>query len=105
MLAISDTSKGNGCFLQHDAAISKGSDGKWKSQGKEIADGKKYAVVINDYLLDGRQERMEFLATIDTADIKRPDLKDPLRNDIRQAIIHYLKKGATTLLPLKVPCY
>ncbi|HTI12245.1 MAG TPA: bifunctional metallophosphatase/5'-nucleotidase [Puia sp.] len=105
MLAISDTSKGNGCYLQHDTAIRKGSDGKWKLQGKDIADGQKYRVAINDYLLDGRQERMEFLATINKSDIDRPDSTEPLRIDIRQAIIHYLKKGPTTLLPLKVPCY
>jgi 5'-nucleotidase len=105
MLAISDTSKGNGCFLQHDAGLAKGSDGKWRWQGKEIEDGKKYTVAINDYLLSGRQERMEFLATIDKADIDMPGPADPLRNDIRQAIIHYLRKGPTTMLPLKVPCY
>lgn len=86
--------KGNGGFLQF-AGIEYTASG-WKTMGGNIDEDKTYNVALNDFLLSGMEQNMGFL-TRDNPDIKKitePDVnnKNDLRNDIRFAVIDYLKK-------------
>jgi len=88
------SNKGNGGFLQF-AGIEMTSNG-WKIGGKIIVDDKFYNIAINDFLLTGMEQNMAFL-TKDNPDIIKiiePDTNDKndMKNDIRFAVINYLKK-------------
>jgi 5'-nucleotidase len=86
--------KGNGGFLQF-AGIEYTASG-WKVKGELIKDDKTYNIALNDFLLSGMEQNMDFL-TKDNPDVIKVTLPDAenktdLRNDIRFAVINYLEK-------------
>ncbi len=68
----------------------------WKIGGKLLSEGKVYRVMTNDFLLTGKESRLEFF-TKDHKDIvkvesaKEGDAND-LRADVRKAVVAYLKQ-------------
>lgn len=91
---------GSGGFLQYDEWISQNKDNQ-KTEfwlGKQpIEPNKLYKVLITDFLLTGKEKGLPYL-TRDNPDIQNvaePDSKNKadLQNDLRLAIIDYLKKG------------
>lgn len=86
--------KGNGGFLQF-YGIEQTING-WKVKGGMIDDNKIYNVAITDFLLTGMEQNMGFLTKDNPGIIKitepDPSNKNDLRNDIRFAVINYLKK-------------
>lgn len=60
LLTISDTSKGNGCFLQHDR-VTRRSDSTWLINNQKIVRSKIYRVAVSDFLVSGGEPRMSFL--------------------------------------------
>jgi 2',3'-cyclic-nucleotide 2'-phosphodiesterase (5'-nucleotidase family) len=85
---------GNGCFLQYDR-ISKNKKGGWLVNGKKIKKDNVYRIAINDYLVSGKQQYMEFLkqGNAGLTSLKYPEASDKLRYDLRQAVINYLRNG------------
>lgn len=86
--------KGNGCFLQIDK-IDKNSKGEWTINNKKLKDDKVYKIAVNDYLVSGLQQYLEFLndKNPDILKISSPDVSDSLRYDLRKAIINYIRLG------------
>jgi 5'-nucleotidase len=86
--------KGNGGFLQF-AGIEYTVDG-FKTRGGVIKDDKTYGIAILDFLLTGMEQNMGFLTKDNPGILKittpDPSNKNDLRNDIRFAVIDYLKK-------------
>ena len=94
--------KGNGGYLQLKN-IRRDEAGKWYVADKALDDAKTYRLVLPDFLLTGNEQNMGFLkAGVDAEGkssnaeipvIRKPDPKDKsdLRNDIRQALIAYLR--------------
>lgn len=97
--------KGNGGYLQtrnirHDAA-----GNNWLVAEKPLDDAKIYRIILPEFLLTGNEQNMAFLKASSDADgkssnpdivsIQKPDPKDKndLRNDIRRALIAYLRGG------------
>ena len=97
------TNKGNGGFLQVIHARRDEATGKWFIGTNALDDNKIYQVTLPDFLLSGNESNMGFLkATIgangksdnpDILKIMKPDMKDKsdLRNDVRLALIKYLR--------------
>jgi 2',3'-cyclic-nucleotide 2'-phosphodiesterase (5'-nucleotidase family) len=95
--------KGSGGYLQINHAFMDSATGKWMIGNQPLEDNKLYKVVLPDFLLTGNESNMGFLKTgigpdgkSDNPDIPkvlRPDAKDKsdLRNDIRLALIKYLR--------------
>jgi 5'-nucleotidase len=86
--------KGNGGFLQF-AGIEFTADG-WKTRGGLIDENRTYNVAMNDFLLSGLEQNMGFLnkdnPEIINVTLPDPNNKNDLKNDIRFAVIEYLKK-------------
>jgi 2',3'-cyclic-nucleotide 2'-phosphodiesterase (5'-nucleotidase family) len=94
--------KGKGGFLQL-RNIRQNTSNQWLVNDQPLDDAKIYRVALNDFLLTGAEYKMEFLKTAMTADgkssnpeilkLSKPDPKDKadVRNDIRHALIAYLK--------------
>lgn len=90
---------GNGGFLQYtriERLVPRAHSGYWVINGNKISTDKNYRIAISDFLLTGQEQNMGFL-TRDNPDIISiidPDASNPndLRNDIRLAVINYLKK-------------
>jgi 2',3'-cyclic-nucleotide 2'-phosphodiesterase (5'-nucleotidase family) len=97
------TNKGNGGYLQTLRLRKEESSGKWYIGANLLEDNKLYRVALPDFLLSGNESNMGFLKASIGADgksdhpdipkIMRPDSKDKsdLRNDIRLALIKYLR--------------
>jgi 2',3'-cyclic-nucleotide 2'-phosphodiesterase (5'-nucleotidase family) len=97
------TNKGNGGFLQILRLRKEESSGKWFVGTNVLEDNKLYRVALPDFLLSGNESNMGFLKSSLGADgksdnpdipkIMKPDAKDKsdLRNDIRLALIRYLR--------------
>jgi 2',3'-cyclic-nucleotide 2'-phosphodiesterase (5'-nucleotidase family) len=113
ILNISDTSQGNGCFLQ-DTGITR-LNSVWMINNKPIDDELLYSVATNDFLISGGQERMTFLKEaigdkVDSlASLPGAGLNDS--NDWQQAVANYMKKKYPPVMtaPVKkyssLPCY
>ncbi|MCI0448984.1 MAG: bifunctional metallophosphatase/5'-nucleotidase [Chlorobi bacterium] len=86
--------KGNGGFLQF-YGIEQTAAG-WKTKGGFIDDNKTHKVSMSDYLLSGMEQNFGYLTRDNPSIIKisEPDPSDrnDLRNDMRFAVINYLKK-------------
>jgi len=101
-LEASLANKGKGGYLQLKN-IRQDASGKWLVNEKPLDDTKIYRVAIGDFLLTGAEQKMEFLkASLDTdgkssnpdiLKITKPDPNDKgdVRNDIRHAVIRYLR--------------
>ncbi len=97
------TNKGNGGFLQVGLARRDATTGKWFIGSNALDDNKLYRVALPDFLLSGNEANMGFLKASLGADGKsdnpdipkiiKPDPKDKtdLRNDVRLALIKYLR--------------
>jgi len=94
--------KSNGGYLQL-RQVRQDASGKWLVAEKPLDESKIYRVVLPDFLLTGNEYNMAFLKASLDADgkssnpdilkINKPDPKDrrDLRNDIRLALIAYLR--------------
>jgi 2',3'-cyclic-nucleotide 2'-phosphodiesterase (5'-nucleotidase family) len=86
--------KGNGGFLQF-YGIEQAANG-WKTRGGFIDDNKIYNIAVSDFLLSGMEQNFGYLTKDNPSiiEISEPDPADKsdLRNDIRFAVINYLKK-------------
>lgn len=92
ILRFSENAKGNGAYLQYSGLEKKGED--WLIGGKALDREGSYTIALTDFLLRGLD--IPFLTEENTgiSAIYKPngDDKDDLRNDIRKAIIEYLKQ-------------
>lgn len=94
--------KGGGGYLQWNM-VRRDETGKWYIGNNLLDDSKLYRVTLPDFLLTGNESNMGFLkaslnaqGASDNPDIPKiikPDSKDKkdLRNDVRLAVIHYLR--------------
>lgn len=85
--------KGKGGYLHHANIELKGN--KWKIGNKKIKKDKYYTVATTDFLMTGKELGLGFLIEQhpDIRQVIKPDKNDKtdLRNDIRRAIVAYLK--------------
>ncbi|MBK9337717.1 MAG: bifunctional metallophosphatase/5'-nucleotidase [Lewinellaceae bacterium] len=97
--------KGKGGYLHLGRITRDEANNRWLIGNAPLDPKKIYRVVLGDFLLTGLETNMDFLKTESTADGKgttnpdvlrliRPDTKDKgdLRNDVRLALIEYLRK-------------
>jgi 2',3'-cyclic-nucleotide 2'-phosphodiesterase (5'-nucleotidase family) len=97
ILNTSLTNKGSGGFLQYDGIQYDSALSIWYFKGNNINENDTYKIAISDFLLTGMEQNMTFLKK-DNPDILRvtePQAGDKtdLRNDIRLAVIKYLKEN------------
>ncbi len=98
------SNKGNGGYLQLYNVRRDEASAQWFVAGKALDDTKIYRVILPDFLLTGNEYNMAFLKASPDAEGKsqnpdvlkfnKPDPKDKndLRNDIRHAVIAYLRR-------------
>ncbi|MBK6621294.1 MAG: bifunctional metallophosphatase/5'-nucleotidase [Saprospirales bacterium] len=87
--------KGTGGYLQWANLSRNNTDTHWLLGGQTIDPAKIYRIATNDFLLTGKETRMDFF-TPDHPDIKsvtRPKDNTELGSDIRKAVIDYMKKS------------
>ena len=94
ILKIGLTNKGKGGYLHHVNITQNGR--KWEIGGKKIKKKQYYRIAITDFLLTGKEAGLDFL-TEQNSDIKqvtKPDKSNitDLRNDIRKAVVAFMKK-------------
>ena len=65
----------------------------WKINGQPLVDTKVYHIASSDYLAKGKEERLDFFneKNFVKLDIPNPTDEADLRNDIRRAVVAYLK--------------
>ncbi|MBK8472227.1 MAG: bifunctional metallophosphatase/5'-nucleotidase [Sphingobacteriales bacterium] len=99
VLDIGKANKGSGGFLQHDRIAYSDSEKQWLLGGKAIKDSQSYRIALGDFLLTGMEKGLPFLTKgnpeITQVYAPNPDDKSDLRNDVRLALIDYLKKTNT----------
>lgn len=85
---------GNGCFLQYDRVVKDKAKG-WLVNGKALSNNKVYKVAVNDYLVSGMQQYLEFLndKNPEMIRITQPAPGNRVQEDLRQAVISYLRNG------------
>jgi 2',3'-cyclic-nucleotide 2'-phosphodiesterase (5'-nucleotidase family) len=85
---------GNGCFLQYDR-ITRDKKGSWLMNGARLDDRKIYRVAVNDYLVSGMQQYLEFLndKNPELLRISQPEAGNKAQEDLRQAVIAWLRGG------------
>ncbi|MBC8173405.1 MAG: bifunctional metallophosphatase/5'-nucleotidase [Chitinophagales bacterium] len=95
LLTAGITHPGDGSFLQYDRVIQK--NGKWYVNGKLLKSNKVYRVAVNDYLASGKQTFLEFLNKDNprVLSISYPESSEKFRNDLRLAVINYLRNGGS----------
>ena len=88
--------KGKGGFLQW-SRIQREEDGTWKIGGEVLNTSQQYDVMITGFLLLGLESNLGFLTKDNEGilSIESPDPNDAtdIRNDVRSAVIDYLKNG------------
>jgi len=92
-LDVGVKNKGKGGYLHYADIKLKGK--KWKIGGKKIKENRYYTIAVTDFLMTGKERGLDFL-TEQNPDIKqvtKPNKSDKLdlRNDVRRAIVAYLK--------------
>ena len=91
ILRYSENSHGNGAYLQYSGIERKGEE--WHVGGSPLDKEGMYTIALNDFLLRGLD--IPFLTEDNTgiSAVYKPEGNDvnDLRNDIRKAIIEYLK--------------
>ena len=88
--------KGSGGYLQWNKIAYDEAKKEWKINGKLLDINQEYSIVTSDFLLSGKERNLGFftkqnpdiISVVDTF----PDVDD-VRNDIRKAVIAYLKKN------------
>jgi 5'-nucleotidase / UDP-sugar diphosphatase len=104
-LGVGQINRGNGGFLQYRKVRKEEASGTWLIGDNKLDDAKIYRVILPEFLLSGAEQNMGFLKTSANADgkgttnpdilsLQKPDPKDKtdLRNDIRFAVIAFLRK-------------
>lgn len=81
---------GTGAYLQHHL-VSRDAQGQWLVQGKPIDKNKQYAVVLNDFLLEGLDIPFLTKESPGIQSIYFPE-EEELAFDIRKAIIQFFEK-------------
>ena len=85
-----------GGYLQWDKISYNEADKTFKINGLALDDSKIYHAMTNDFLISGKEGNFEFFteSNPNVYNIQKPDPNDAtdLRNDIRKALIDYLKK-------------
>ncbi len=87
--------KGLGGYLQWQGIEYVASPKSWKVAGKPLSEGKTYRIAVNQYLFEGKENRLDFFNQknfINWETAKEGDTAD-LRSDIRKAVVAYLKRG------------
>ncbi len=90
VLETGRNNKGKGGFLHYDNIKAKGK--KWKIGKRKIREEVYYRIAITDFLLTGKEANLDFLIeqNPEIKQIYRPNTND-LRNDIRRAVVEYLR--------------
>ncbi len=96
VINIGEKNRGSGGYLQR-YHLSQNSNQQWFVGTEILKDEVWYKLVINDYLLTGKEKGLSFL-TRQNPEIKilseaDPKDKNALTNDIRSMLIDYIKKG------------
>ncbi|MEL7220371.1 MAG: 5'-nucleotidase, partial [Bacteroidota bacterium] len=89
VLSIGDNNRGEGGYLQRYLAEDTGNE--WQINGKPIDDKGEYVIVLPQFLAEGKEAKLEFLAdyfflTQDSFELNGQTIK----NDIRDIVITYL---------------
>ncbi len=95
VLATGLANKGNGGFLQWDKVALQGNT--WLIDGKALETTQTYRVMMPLFLIEGKETNFGYLTAQNPAvkSVEIPDDKNTndLRNDIRKALIAFMKKG------------
>lgn len=87
---------GTGGYLQMSNIQYNAETEKWEIGGKPIDENKTYRIALTDFLVTGGEAGLGFLkeGSAEMLKVYKPDAqnKSDLRNDIRKAVIAYLKK-------------
>jgi len=85
--------KGVGGYLQWYNIAWSGADRLWKIGGKTLNQGKIYRIVTSDYVANGKESRLEFFNPKNFVkwETAKDDDADDLRNDVRKAVVMFLK--------------
>jgi 2',3'-cyclic-nucleotide 2'-phosphodiesterase (5'-nucleotidase family) len=105
MLDTGVRNRGNGGYLQRHGIEGDEAKGDWRIAGQPLDDKRVYRLILPDFLLTGNEQNMDFLKTTANAEgpgtsnpdvpaLYKPDPKDAadVRNDVRHAVIGYLRK-------------
>lgn len=86
--------KGKGGFLHYDNIKARGK--KWKIGKKKVKEEKYYRIAITDFLMTGQEANLDFLTgqNPEIRQVIRPNTNDKsdLRNDIRRAVVEFMRK-------------
>ncbi|WP_259016205.1 bifunctional metallophosphatase/5'-nucleotidase [Emticicia fluvialis] len=87
--------KGSGGYLQWDRINYDASKNDWRINGKPLDVNQEYTVVTNDFLITGKERNLDFFVRTNPDIISVNDTfpENDVRNDIRKAVIAYLKKN------------
>lgn len=87
--------KGSGGYLQWDRITYDEAKKEWKINGELLDVNKEYKVVTSDFLLTGKERNLDFFVKTNPDIISISDSfpDGDVRNDIRKAVIAYLKKN------------
>lgn len=89
--------KGSGGYLQHYGINYDAVSNSWGMGMHDLSPEQTYKVALSDYLLTGMEKNMDFLTRNNPGILKisepLADDKSDLRNDIRLAVIKYLKEN------------
>lgn len=95
VLTIGRNNKGSGGYLQVDRAAFDETTRRWTLAGKPLNPKKTYRVALPAFLLTGEEKNLGFLQPGKTGlgRVYEPDATDKtdLRNDIRLAVIAYMR--------------
>ncbi|MBA4854099.1 bifunctional UDP-sugar hydrolase/5'-nucleotidase [Emticicia sp. BO119] len=87
--------KGSGGYLQWDKISYEATKKEWRINGKQLDVNQEYNVVTSDFLLTGKERNLDFFVKTNPDIISVTDSfpESDVRNDIRKAVIAYLKKN------------
>ncbi|WP_337045181.1 bifunctional metallophosphatase/5'-nucleotidase [Emticicia sp. 17c] len=87
--------KGSGGYLQWDRITYEAAKNEWYINGKLLDVNQEYKVVTSDFLLTGKERNLDFFTKTNPDIISVTDTfpEGDVRNDIRKAVIAYLKKN------------
>ncbi len=86
--------KGSGGYLQWGKVARDETKKEWKINGKLLDVNQEYTIVTSDFLLSGKERNLGFFTkqNPDVVSVLDTFPENDVRNDIRKAIIDYLKK-------------
>ena len=94
ILATGLKNKGSGGYLQWDRISYDETKKQWLINGKLLDVNQEYNVVTSDFLFSGKERNLDFFtkANPDIVSVTDTFPEGDIRNDIRKAVIGYLKK-------------